>query len=375
MGWTKKSDVAQYKKANWKNFIKKEPDCPPPKAKRIALQNPEISFFFYCRDNLILEGPVYENHGPFNKGDAIFFSGEPWYGDAPQCDSYQKEGMSIAYVSPNSSEQFLESACYLLDNGSPAIDVVCIFAGNLVLNKRPYLKAHNDPSAKNPFNANIMEILSNGSVQKLQKKGITVLLTILGGHHKGGWSNFKTESAAADFATYLKTEVVDKYGLDGIDIDDEYSNPNLRIPNSLVTVTTKMKELMPDKIISKALFRDTEYFKPKYKGKTLADTLTYGWEMSYGISPEYRLPKYVKLGMVKHKLSLGFVANRPSRNPVQDVKWLKKNGYEGIMIYNFFNPQNTKLMGKLVNTLYGPGNWNKEPEGSSLKEKVHQNQK
>lgn len=358
MAWIKKENVAQYKGADWNNFIQKEPNCSEEKAKRIALQNPDITFFFFCREGMVLEGPVYEKYGAFNPGDAVFFSGEPWYGSAPQCDVYEKNGMSVAYVSPTDSAQFLEAGTYLMADGSPAIDVVCIFAGNLVLDTTPYLKANNDPHAKEPFNPNIMEILNSGAVQKLQEKGITVLLTILGGHHAGGWSNFSTEDQARNFANYLKHHVVEKYNLDGIDIDDEYSNPDLQLSNSLVTVTAIMKELMPNKIISKALFSDTQYFSATYNGKTLADTLTYGWEMSYGGDPKYRLPQYVELGMAKNKLSLGFDANHASSDPEGDVAWLKENGYEGIMIFDFFNPENIILMGTLVNAFYGPNNWN-----------------
>ncbi|NGP89907.1 hypothetical protein [Fodinibius halophilus] len=68
----------------------------------------------------------------------------------------------MAYVSPKDPGQFLETTCYRLDNGSTVINIVCIFAGNLVLNKRPYLKANNDPNTKQPLNPNLMEVLTNG---------------------------------------------------------------------------------------------------------------------------------------------------------------------------------------------------------------------
>src|SRR5512140_2781775 len=98
MAWTKTPNVAQYKGADWKNFIRKEPNCTPERARRIALQNPRITFFFFCRQEMVLEGPVFEKYGAFHPGDAVFFSGEPWFGSAPQCDSYQKNKMTVAYV-------------------------------------------------------------------------------------------------------------------------------------------------------------------------------------------------------------------------------------------------------------------------------------
>ncbi|NGP89906.1 hypothetical protein [Fodinibius halophilus] len=60
---------------------------------------------------------------------------------------------------------------------------------------------------------------------------MTVLLTIMGGHHKGGWSNFKTE-------------VVDKYDLDRIDIDDEYQSFSSLLDECKSFLTENRSELL-----------------------------------------------------------------------------------------------------------------------------------
>jgi len=358
MAWIKTPDVAMYKEANWDGFIKKVPNCTPEMAKRIAWQNPAVTFFFFCREYMVLENLGAE--GVFNPGDAVFFSGEPWFGSASQCDSYQKNYMTIAYLNVKTPEQFRETACYVLADGSPAIDVVCIFAGNYASDELPYLRANNnDPPTTKPFNPDIQAVLDSGAVKDLQDKGLIVLLTVLNGHAPVGWSEFTSETDATDFANYLKS-IVDEYGLDGIDIDDEYSSgtPN---DTSLIMVTSIMQQLMPDKIISKALWSDLEYFQSSYQGKTLAETLTYGWEMSYGAPPEDVLPPYVSAGMAKNTVSKGFWSGSPSPTPDADVKWIKDNGYGGIMIYAFEEQSNIDLMGTLVNDLYGQGNWNKAP--------------
>ncbi|MEN2400426.1 glycosyl hydrolase family 18 protein [Flavobacterium sp. MC2016-06] len=361
MAWIKKSDVAMFKGANWNTLIKRVPNCTPETAKRIAIKNPKITFFFFCREYMVLE--TLGDKGIFNPGDAVFFSGEPWYGSAPQCDSYEKTGMSVAYVS---IDELQTAGCYTMADGSAAVDVVCIFAANI--NKKPFpaglveLAPNTQVPSGYPYVVGTADYaaLTATTVQKLQNKGITVLLTLLNNHDGTGWSEFPDVATATNFAQQLQ-ELVNRVGLDGIDIDDEYSgNPD---PNkaSLVTVTTIMKQLMPDSIISKALFDDSEYFTPKYQNQTLGGNLTYGWEMTYGQVPKKRMPFYTTVGMVANSLICGFWSVHPSKSPVQDVLWLKEKGYEGVMVYAFQEQSNIDLLGDLVNDWNGSGNWNKTP--------------
>ncbi len=97
MDWIITPNVAQYKKADWKNFVKKVPNCTLEQAKQIALDDPLITFFFFCNEGMVLEGPVFVEHGAFKPDDAVFFSGEPWYGSAPQCDSYRKSEEPLSH--------------------------------------------------------------------------------------------------------------------------------------------------------------------------------------------------------------------------------------------------------------------------------------
>jgi hypothetical protein len=87
MDWKKIPNVAMYKKADWKGLIKQEANCTVERAKQIAEADPNIAFFFICRQGMYLEGI----NKSFKPGDAVFFSGAPWYGSAPQCDAYEKD--------------------------------------------------------------------------------------------------------------------------------------------------------------------------------------------------------------------------------------------------------------------------------------------
>jgi hypothetical protein len=364
MPWTKTPNVAMFKGADWGGYISTVPNCSPPQAQRLALLNPKITFFFFCRDPMVLEKTGNNPQRTFNAGDAVFFSGEPWFGSAPQCDSYQKSGMSVAYIG-GTPTNVAEAGCYVTAQGLPAVDVVCIFAANI--NLAPMGNAVRlAPQVKVPPNSslacgnpNIVQILQSNAIQNLRALGITVLLTFLNNHDASGWSEFSTASDAGYFVQQLQS-IVDQYHLDGIDIDDEYSN-GTPISTSLAMVTSLMQQAMPNGIISKALFADLQYFGVPYKGVTLEQTLTYGWEMSYGGKPQYRLPPYVQAGMTANTLVLGFWSGHPSPNPSADVAWLKANKYEGVMVYAFESSPNSALLGTLVNDWIGPNNWNKKP--------------
>ncbi len=267
------------------------------------------------------------------------------------------------YINPGSSQQLREVAGYRLADGSPAIDVVCLFAGNYAASEPPYLRAqNNDPPTTSPLNTKIQAVLEDGSVGYVQEQGLKVLLTVTNGWNPVGWSEFTSESDATAFAQYLQSDIIGAYGLDGIDIDDEYSTGPAN-ETSLIMVTTIMRSVMPEIVISKALWTDANYFKASWNGHTLAENLDYGAEMSYGGSPQSRLPPYTS-GLpaanllAPSQVSCGFSANQPSSDPSGDVAWIQANGYAGVMMFGFEDQANVDLTGALVNDWYGPGNWN-----------------
>lgn len=80
-----KEGVAQYQGASWDNLVKKVSDVSLEEAKAIANSDANIDFFFY------VDGSEFRlTQGKFSYQDAVFFSGEPWWGSAPGSIGYVK---------------------------------------------------------------------------------------------------------------------------------------------------------------------------------------------------------------------------------------------------------------------------------------------
>ncbi|NHZ35087.1 glycosyl hydrolase family 18 protein [Massilia rubra] len=369
MPWTKTVNTA-VTQAAWISLVSVAPDCTPEQARRKALLNPEIGYFFHCREPMVVSDPAWPAPRQFNAGDCVFFAGTPSTGSAPQADSYTKNGMSVAYVNNISRDNLLKVLDYVDADGNAAVDVACIFAANLNMSIKPGYTAL--APAINPLpggtyacaNDATLATLGSGAIEKLQSRGVTVLLTFLNNHDAAGWSNFATPELAGNFVDQLAS-VVRTYGLDGIDIDDEYSSVAPVSDTALVMTTSMIKEAMPDKILSKALFDDLGYFQSTYQHVQLGETLTYGWEMSYGNDPDTRLPPYTKY-MKANALVLGFEAPSPLSVP-DTVAWLKKGDYAGVMAYAFETDANADLLGALIIDWCGPGAWRKAGQSADGK--------
>lgn len=92
-GWKRIPDVAQYKESDWSNVICKAESVTLEQAKQIANENPDITYFFYVKGGrMVLEDKSQRIFRVFHHGDAVFFTGEPWWGSAPGlADGYIKE--------------------------------------------------------------------------------------------------------------------------------------------------------------------------------------------------------------------------------------------------------------------------------------------
>lgn len=98
-------------------------------------------------------------------------------------------------------------------------DAVILFSSNVNFSKRDNeVYIHN--------NDNVQAILNNYDqyIKPLKDKGIKVLLSLLGNHDGSGLANMSDERCR-DFAKAI-ADTLDKYNLDGVFFDDEYSEYN-----------------------------------------------------------------------------------------------------------------------------------------------------
>ncbi|MEU4525648.1 endo-beta-N-acetylglucosaminidase H [Amycolatopsis sp. NPDC024027] len=199
--------------------------------------------------------------------------------------------ITVAYVEVNNNSMLNVGKYALAQGGGNVFDIGVIFAANInydTATKSAYLY----------FNPNVQNVLGNVSTQvrPLQAKGIKVMLSILGNHQGAGFANFPSQQAAAAFAKQL-SDTVTKYGLDGIDFDDEYAeygNNGTGQPNagSFVHLVTALRAAMPTKLIS--LYNiGPAASRLSYGGTDITSKFNYAWNPYYGTwgVPNIALPK------------------------------------------------------------------------------------
>jgi len=237
---------------------------------------------------------------------------------------------NMAYVEVNSN-RFENAGCYIDSNTKqPFFQMAAIFAANI-----------NGEYPNSPviyLNPQVTSTLSSSQVQHLQQKGIKVLVTLLGNHQNAGWACMTDAKAAEKFADDV-VAFVKKYNLDGIDIDDEYSECATN-EYSLIMMAKAIKTHpgFKNKLLTKALFDDYRYFEASYQGHKLSEYLDYGLEMTYFDSDLMgRLKQYVVTGMSMSSLMVGGFAGSYYPNPSEIGKFTAKNQLAGMMVFDVQN--------------------------------------
>ncbi|MFB7510514.1 endo-beta-N-acetylglucosaminidase H [Streptomyces broussonetiae] len=254
---------------------------------------------------------------------------------------------SVAYVEVNNNSMLNVGKYTLANGGGNVFDVAVIFAANI--NYDTGTKA-----ATLYFNDNVQRVLDNAATQirPLQQKGIKVVLSVLGNHQGAGFANFPSQQAASAFAQQL-SDTVAKYGLDGIDFDDEYAeygNNGTGQPNdsSFVYLVSALRADMPDKIIS--LYNiGPAASRLSYGGVDVTSKFDYAWNPYYGT---WQVPG---IALPKSKLSPAAVEiGGTSQSTAADLaRRTVDEGYGVYLTYNLDGADRSADVSAFTRELYG----------------------
>ena len=271
---------------------------------------------------------------------------------APLLKAQQLNPLGVCYVEVNNNNM-LNAGSYTLQNSNKQLfDVAIIFAANInydVSKSRAYISNNN----------NVTKVLNdvNTYVKPLQQKGIKVLLDILGNHQGAGISNFPNREAAKDFALQVANTVY-TYGLDGVDLDDEYAgygNNGTGQPNSssFVMLLQELKAAMPDKLIT-FYYYGPATSRQSYNGDQAGNYINYSWNAMYGT---YIVPNVPPLDKTKLSPAAIWVQNsNPGSTSASTLASLatstKTDGYGVFMWYDLGSTDVANYLSTGSNILY-----------------------
>jgi len=256
---------------------------------------------------------------------------------------------TVMYVEVNDAN-FRNCSCYsLTSNGERLFDIAIIFAANINFNvseRRAYLY----------FNPNVDRVLSNLDtyVRPVQNQGTKVLLSILGNHEGAGFCNFETVEAARDFAGQL-ADAVARYGLDGIDFDDEYADygnngttqPN---PYSFLYLLRELRALLPPEKIISFYYYGPAASRLTYQDLVAGDFLNYSWNAIYGSYSAPNVPNMTRSQLgpaaVNVQQTGESTASNLARRTIDD-------GYGIFLCYALPNTDRRAYMSAITRELYG----------------------
>lgn len=171
-------------------------------------------------------------------------------GNFADCDKGEGHPKGFLFFEVNGTNP-LNALTFKLENGKLLWDAVVLFAANINWDAaagRAYVNC----------NPNVQFLLDNNEtyLQPLRKRGIKVLLGLLGNHDQSGLAQL-SDIGARDFAAEV-AEYVYAYNLDGVNYDDEYStSPDLSNPyfaqrsqEAAARLCYETKQLMPDKLVT-----------------------------------------------------------------------------------------------------------------------------
>lgn len=175
-----------------------------------------------------------------------------------------KKEMRVTWYYETNDHNPLSAINYEIgDTGVPLVDIVVLFAFNIT---------KKEGTSKDPelwLNPNNKKIVDNAKkiITPLQEKGIKVVMDILP-HHQGiGWKNLDDDMREKLLDQI--GELMDKTGIDGVDIDEEYAGYGnngipYSVPNSFVNFAKRYRERFPNKLLTMYDYNTPGYPEEKY---------------------------------------------------------------------------------------------------------------
>ena len=236
-------------------------------------------------------------------------------------------------------------AKYELAGGGNVFDIGLIFAANINYDgQRAYL--YNNPQVQAQLDADV-------HIRPAQAKGIKILLSVLGNHQGAGFANFPDRAAAEAFADQL-ADVVNRYGLDGIDFDDEWSNYGANgtgQPNdfSFVYLLEALRSRIPDKLITLYFIGPTAE-RLSYGGVNAGDLLDYAWNPYYGT---WGVPDVPGLGKPSLAPAAINIQGTSSSTAASLASRTVSQGYGVFNTYNLGSADASAYLSTVTRNLYG----------------------
>lgn len=223
----------------------------------------------------------------------------------------------------------------LKSNGKPLVDALIMFSANINFNKetgRVYV--YN--------NENIQALLDKHKhyLKPLQDRGMKIILGLLGNHDGSGIANL-SDANAREFAKEIKA-LCDAYNLDGVFMDDEYSeyssyNLHLTYPDGFVPESREaaarlcyeIKQAQPERWVVAYVYHSM--FKlPAVDGIQSGEFVDYALH-DYGNSSDLSggfpgMPKS-NMGLYSQEFNLGKLTSE------NNLKTMRANGYGSHMIF------------------------------------------
>ncbi|WP_219721980.1 endo-beta-N-acetylglucosaminidase H [Microbacterium aurantiacum] len=263
----------------------------------------------------------------------------------------------VVYVEVNSNDMSNVADYTLEGTLRPAFDIAVIFAANINYDTEK-------GAAYLHLNERVTETLENADsqIRPLQQRGTKVLLSVLGNHQGAGIANFTSREDAAAFADELAA-VVDQYGLDGIDFDDEwskYGENGTAQPNesSFVHLVDELRQRLGDDKLITLYNIGPAAEATEFDGIRAGDLLDYAWNPWYGSWDVPQIP-----GMDAGQLAAGAVdlTRTPQATAAAFAERTVEEGFGALVTYNLTAGDHSGYISSLTEPLTGHATAHRAP--------------